>query len=229
MSGKNIERISIQVSLSGYSFAVEGGGALRKSGWLGSERIFTTPEFQGRYDVVEVSLLTPKFTLVPSGFFRSEEARQALEEVVDLGEADRVEYIDVPSFDSVLVYSNSIGESLSRAIAGSVTDVSGNHPPVLPEIYYILRDLSRIGEYNKILASWHDNTLCLAIAQGRSLLLCNSYEAVDFTTAEYFIFLAMKRLQMNPEVSAMCFRTPLTPEQEMSLYRYFKAVEVLDP
>ena len=60
-------------------------------------------------------------------------------------------------------------------------------------------------------------------------MLCNSYEAVDFTTAEYFIFLALKRLQMNPEVSTVCFRTPLAPEQEMSLYRYFKAVEVLDP
>ena len=228
MSERNIERISIQVTLSGYSFTVSGPEGTRKSGWLGADRIFTTPEFQGRYDTVEISLLTPKFTLVPANFFDPESARAALEEVVSLGEGDKVESVEVPWLDSVLIYSNSIGESLSRVLSQTVTDTSGNQAPVLPEMYYILRDLPSLGEYNKILASWHDSTLCLAVAQGRSLMLCNSYGAVDFTTAQYFIFLALKKLQMNPEVSTVCFRTPLTADQEMLLYRYFKAVEVLD-
>lgn len=70
-----------------------------------------------------------------------------------------------------------------------------------------------------------DGRLYLVIAQGRSLLLCNSFQAPDFTTAEYFIFMAMKKLQLNPEVSTICFRTELQEEQEMSLYRYFKNVE----
>ena len=70
-----------------------------------------------------------------------------------------------------------------------------------------------------------DGTLYLVIVQGRSLLLCNSFKAPDFTTAEYFIFLAMKRLQLNPEVSTIVFRTSLTEEEEMSLYRYFKNVD----
>ena len=72
-----------------------------------------------------------------------------------------------------------------------------------------------------------DGYLYLVIAQGKSLLLCNSYQAPDFTSAEYFIFLALKKLQLNPEVTTICFRTPLTEEQEMSLYRYFKSVESL--
>jgi hypothetical protein len=70
-----------------------------------------------------------------------------------------------------------------------------------------------------------DGWLYLVIAQGRTLLLCNAYAAPDFTTAEYFIFLAMKKLQLNPEVSTVFFRTPLAEEDEMSLYRYFKSVE----
>jgi hypothetical protein len=37
--------------------------------------------------------------------------------------------------------------------------------------------------------------------------------------------MAMKKLQLNPEVSTICFRTELQEEQEMSLYRYFKNVE----
>ncbi|MBQ1750705.1 MAG: DUF3822 family protein, partial [Bacteroidales bacterium] len=67
--------------------------------------------------------------------------------------------------------------------------------------------------------------LYLVIAQGKSLLLCNVYEAVDFTTAEYFIFLALKKLQLNPEISTVSLHTPVSGDEEMSLYRYFKSVE----
>ena len=64
-------------------------------------------------------------------------------------------------------------------------------------------------------------------SQGRNLLLANVFRAVDFTTAEYFLFMAVRKLQMNPEVSTVYFRTPLREDEEMSLYRYFKSVERL--
>ena len=92
-------------------------------------------------------------------------------------------------------------------------------------MYYMLGAVLQLPDYNKILASYMDGTLYLVIAQGRSLLLCNAFQAPDFTTAEYFIFLAMKKLQLNPEVSTITFRTPLSEEDEMSLYRYFKNVD----
>jgi len=136
-----------------------------------------------------------------------------------------VNYVAVPEFGAVLVYSNSIDESLSRALAKTVLKEDGSGVDVLPEMYYLLRSLSECKEYNKIVATYKDGYLHLAIAQGRSLQLCNVYRAVDFTTAEYFLFLAMKSLQLNPEVSTICWRMPLAPEEEMSLYRYFKSVE----
>ena len=220
-------RISIQVSLSGYSFKVFQEGSVHSSGWMGSDRIFTTPEFQRRYDQVDISLLTPKCALVPAHFFNPLTARQALDEVVALRESDAVDYVEVPSRAAVLVFSNSIDEALSRAISQTVYSTSGHPARVLPELYYILEGLADCPEYNKILCSWMDGWLHMAIAQGGSLRLANIFQAADFTTAEYFIFLAMSRLQLNPEVSTICFRTPLAQEQEMSLYRYFKAVEVL--
>jgi hypothetical protein len=91
----------------------------------------------------------------------------------------------------------------------------------------MLRELQSLPDYNKILASYIDGYLYLVVAQGKSLLLCNSFQAPDFTSAEYFIFLTLKKLQLNPEVTTICFRTPLSEEQEMSLYRYFKSVEQL--
>ena len=70
--------------------------------------------------------------------------------------------------------------------------------------------------------------MSIAIAQGRQLLLCNSYPAQDFTTAEYYLFLAVKSLLINPEMSTVCFMSALSDEEEMSLYRYFKSVLVLE-
>lgn len=213
---RQASEISIQVSLSGFSF--------NSSPWLGAERIFTTPEFQRRYDKVDISLLTPKCTLIPESFFSESSARVLLEGVCALREKDVVSWVKVPQFSSVLVYSNSMDESLSRAIAGTVLLTSGQSAPVLPEMFYLLETTEICEDYNKIICSYMDGWLHLVIAQGRSLCLANVYKAQDFTTAEYFIFLALKRLQMNPEVSTICFRTPLDMEAEMSLYRYFKSV-----
>ena len=149
------------------------------------------------------------FTLVPSRYFDPATAREALAGVADLKEGDVVEHLDLPQYDAVLVYT--VGED-SAVVDGT------------PEIYKLLTQLQDCPEYNKILCSLCDNRLYLAIAQGENLMLANSFPIQDFTTAEYYIFLSLKSLQLNPEVSTVCWRTPLDAEDEMSLYRYFKAV-----
>ena len=149
------------------------------------------------------------FTLVPSHFFDPATARDALCEVAPLKDGDTVEYVEIPQYDAVLVYTQD-GDS-------AVSD--------RPEIYRILTRLPACPEYNKILLHYGDGILNLAIAQGGRLLLANSYPAPDFTTAEYYLFLAVKSLQINPEVSTVTVKSPLSPEEELSLYRYFKSVE----
>jgi hypothetical protein len=226
MLQNNYNGISIQVGLSGYSFRLWNAGEMTAaSGWLSSDRIFTTPEFQRRYDDVAVSVFTPKVALVPAQFFSPERAKELLDDVVNIGVNDTVEFVDVPHLASVLVYSNVIGETLSKVISETVLKLDGSKARLLPEMYYILEQLPSLKEYNKILASYMDGVLYLVIAQGKTLLLCNSFHAPDFTTAEYFIFMAMKKLQLNPEVSTISFRTPLSEDDEMSLYRYFKSVD----
>ena len=221
----NTDRISIQVGLSGYSFKIEAEDGVRLSGWMSADKVFTTPEFQNRYSSIDISVFTPKCALVPSQFYSEASAQDALSEVTDMGNGDLVESVEVPAFASVLVYSNAIGETLSKVISETVRTADGSKAAPRPELYYMLEALGELPEYNRILASYADGYLYLTIAQGKTLLLCNSYKAPDFTTAEYFIFMAMNRLQLNPEVSTICFRTPLEEDEEMSLYRYFKNVE----
>lgn len=150
------------------------------------------------------------FTLVPSQFFNPAEERNTLAEVAELGENDVVTHVEIPQYDAVLIYT-----------------VEGDSSVYVPEIYRILEALPSCPEYNKIVCSIIDDRLYLGMAQGNSLILANSYCVKDFTTAEYYIFLAMKTFQLNPEVSVICWRSKLGAEDEMSLYRYFKSVEQL--
>ena len=157
---------------------------------------------------------TPKVALVPSAFFFFFLAREILSRTVALDLEDKVEYISLPELSAELVYSLS-------------PDMDHSDGDEYPDMYHLLKKIPDITEYNKILASYGDNVLTLVIAQGENLLLANTFEAADFTTAEYFLFMAVKKLQLNPEVSSVHFLTDLSGEEEMSLYRYFKSVERL--
>ena len=220
-------RISIQVGLSGYSFKIQADGESSYSGWKGADTVFVTPELQKRYADVDVSVFTPYCALIPAGFHKPELSREALEDVISLPDGATVDYVPVPEYAAVMVYSNNVGGTLHKVLSESVLKVDGTKSKPLPELYFMLQSLSQISDYNRILVSYMDETLYLVISQGKTLLLCNTYHAPDFTTAEYFLFMAMKKLQLNIEMSSVYFRTPLTQEQELSLYRYFMNVEHL--
>ena len=147
------------------------------------------------------------FTLVPVNFFDPAAAREVLSDVAQLKSTDEVKYEQVPQYGAVLIY------------------VSGGPGKGLPEIFYLLRDLPSCKEYNKLLCSWQDGILSMAVAQGKSLLLANCYDAPDFTTAQYYIYSALKSLQLNPEVTTIHFKHTLPEEYQLSLYRYFKSVD----
>ena len=113
---------------------------------------------------------------------------------------------EIPRYGAVLVYEAGEGRCI---------------------IADLLESLPGIPDHNRIIASMVDGALYLVVSRDDDLLLANAYPAPDFTTAEYYIFLAMKSLQLNPEQSVIRFASPLDEEQEMSLGRYFMGVELL--
>jgi hypothetical protein len=127
-------RISIQVGLSGYSFRIYADGREHSSEYMSAERIFNTPELNRRYDHVDVSVFTPKFALVPSGFHSPETSRQMLAEVAALDETDHVEYVAVPQFGAVLIYSLNLGGTLPRVVSETVMRTDGAKGNLLPEM-----------------------------------------------------------------------------------------------
>ena len=144
-------------------------------------------------------------TLVPSQFYDDACAREYLAQVVDIAPDAEVKSVFLPIYDAYFVYE-------------------GEKEPALLEL---LRKLPTLADYNKVLCHWDGQRLSLCIAQGKSLSLANTYAANDFVTVMYFILLALKSLYLNPEISTVCFVTPLTQEQKVSLFRYFKSVSSL--
>lgn len=218
-------RIFVQVALDGFSIQTESDKARHSSGWMDAGSVFTARELQCRYDEVEISLFTPKVTLVPSQFVASGRERELLSSVADISDSDRVCSVEIPELAATMLWSPSLGEKLSGTLQSTVLRVDGSRAEILPELYYMLKSLAGMSQYNKIVASRADSKLYLVIAEGRSLRLCNVFDAADFTTAEYWIFSAMKSLQLNPDVSEIVFRTSLTDEEEISLCSYFRSVE----
>ena len=150
--------------------------------------------------------MTEKFTLVPSELFSEETARETLSEVVLLEEGEPLSFLDIPFCQSVLVYAGQRR----------------------PAVYDMLMSLCKIRHHNKIMASISDDVLSLVVAQGDRLQFCNCFKAGDFTTALYYIFMVLKKLQINPEISTLYFTSgDISQEQLTSLFRYFKSAEVL--
>lgn len=150
--------------------------------------------------------MTEKFTLVPSELFSEETARETLSEVVLLEEGEPLLFLDVPFCQSVLVYAGQRR----------------------PAVYDMLMSLCKIRHHNKIMASISDDVLSLVVAQGDRLQFCNCFKAGDFTTALYYIFMVLKKLQINPEISTLYFTSGnVGQEQLTSLFRYFKSAEIL--
>ena len=126
------DRISIQVGLSGYSFKIESANETESSGWLGAESIFTVSQMQKRYSDVLISVFTPYCALVPENFHRPELSKEMLSEVADLPQGAVVDYVRVPEYNAVMLFSNSIGGTLHKVVSESVLRTDGTKAQVSP-------------------------------------------------------------------------------------------------
>ncbi|MBQ0025336.1 MAG: DUF3822 family protein [Bacteroidales bacterium] len=148
-----------------------------------------------------------KYTLVPKEFFSEGYAAGFLASVTSLEEGSSVKNKELPAYKAVLVYT---GED-SRAL----------------EIERIVDALSRIDKYNKVVVNIGGGVVDIALAEGRKLLLVNTFPAADDVTAQYFIFAALRQFQINPEVTTVYLYGESSDSIKEDLFRYFYSVESL--
>ena len=220
---KNV--ISVQVSPRGILINTESAG--HSSEWMDAGSVFTAQALRQSYDSAVVSSFTPAVTLIPSDFHIKGNERSLLSSVAAVADGDSVFSEPLPEFGAVLLWAPGPEAPLAGAVAQTLRLAGCNNVRTVPEVFRLLGFLPGIPKYNKVLCSYDGNTLCLVIAEGKSLRLCSTFRAGAFTTAEYWIFNAVKSLQLNMEMTDVFFATPLSSEDEISLCSYFRSVETI--
>lgn len=160
-------------------------------------------------------IFTEKFTLVPKEFYTPEQGREALVEQFSLSPDAQVYSFALDDEGAVIVYSvpqQDDAESL---------------PPFVAKL---VRHAKAIGEYNKVVFHYsaQRGISHIIIYAGDELKLANSFKVDSFESALYFLFLSIKRLQMNPQqcVVNVCWGIP---QQSIGMVsRFFKGVEATD-
>ena len=217
--------ISVQVSPRGFIIKTDKTG--HSSDWMDAGSVFTAPELRCEYEEAEVSTFTPSVTLIPSDFHIPGNERNLLASVAAVSDDDSVFCEPVPDLDAVLIWSSGPESPLAGAVVQTLKLSGCQKVRVLPELYRLLRHIPLVQQYNKVLCSYDGLVLCLVIAEGKSLRLCSTFRADSFTTAEYWIFDAVKSLQLNMEMTDIFFATPLSEEEEISLCSYFRSVDII--
>ena len=149
-----------------------------------------------------------KFTLVPEGYFPPDvAAADLLSNVVVLEKTYSVKKLELPFYKAVLLYAGDDGAA--RRLAD------------------MLEAAAALDCYNKVVMHVDGQTVDLVLAAGDKLLLCNSYPAADDTTAQYFLFAALRQFQINPEVTTVHFFGEAGDTIKGDLFRHFASVEML--
>lgn len=220
-TGNKPSSIAVQLGLNGFTYRTEN---CARSPWLSAEFVFGNDVFQDNYDEVALSAFYPRFTLVPTAWFDESKVKDYLGAAFSPIGEEPVCWRPLPQELGAVEIWTPESSRLTHIVCSML---SRTQEDILPEFHYMLTEGYNVDSYNKIIVSYAEGRIYLVIFQGKNLMLCNSFEAMDFTTAQYYIFMALKNLQLNPEASTIYFRTPLAPEDELSLYHYFQAVKTL--
>lgn len=102
---------------------------------------------------------------------------------------------------------------------------------IYPLALYFYNRLMEMKSHNKVIMSIdrRHKITHLAAAVGNDLKLINTYNTGDFSSALYYLFLALKELQLNPALTHIrLYNTIDTPKMEL-LNNYFNTIEVYEP
>lgn len=223
-------RLTIQIDLSGFSFKISNskGEFVHRYHYdfpVGARNFYdiedhvkkefnSQPLLSKDYAAVRVYYGTEKYCLVPNSFFKKDEAMSMLGKLHDVFDSDEVLFVDMPEQKAVLIYAipNVVMNNITRTLKNA---------EFYPISYFLLDKISLLMGNNRMLIHFSNHIVHIVAAERDKLLLSNSYPAPDFVTGEYYIFLVTKEVMFNPEHTILNVSGNITPEQEVSLKKYF--------
>ncbi len=167
----------------------------------------------GRY------IYTEKFTLIPKEAYTPQLGREALEQQFHIGTEDHIDTCDVCEADAVAVY----------CAPGAGCNASDVEKP-LPLAAGMMQVVCGAEEFNKVAFHYSRERgfAHIIIYAGKELKLANAFKVDSYESALYFLFLSIKRLQMNPQQCVITICWDIEAAQREIAEKFFKGTQVIN-
>ncbi len=227
-------RLSIQADLNGFSFSVVNDVNkkclhLYKSEFVCNRQDYESfvrntaslvdslPILSSSFKSVSLIINTEKYALVPLSDFKESSAHLYLKKLHDLEDLEEVDYVRCEKEGLAIVFAAD--STLINCIKAVQPDFK-----LLPSVYFPVKYLKTFEDHNKIYVQYFKGLVHVVIYEGDRLMLCNSYPALHFNSALYFIFLALKSVHFNTEMTTIYAAGNFSTNDLADLTKYFPKV-----
>lgn len=231
----NEYRLSIQADLNGFSFLIS-DDLLHKSYYLYQsefnwERVHydiffrhtgnllsSIPILSKPYSRVTLLYDTYKYALIPKHLYKVGEDLQQLGKLHRLDDLEEIDLIELPGKNIIILFA--VNSTFINLLKTKQTEFS-----IYPSIYPPLLSLPSFYDYNKVYINYTKGQIHIIIYEGTSLIYCNSFPAAYFNTALYFLFLALRQTQFNPEQTTVFVSGSINETDILQLSKYFSKIK----
>lgn len=228
-------RLSIQSDSNGFSFSIvndavnkvhflyQGDFSCEKGHYdifLKSTRqlISSFPILSSKFKTVNIIYDTCKYALIPKQLYKEEDALQHLTKLHKLDDLDEIDTVEVHNEQIVILFA------VNSTFLNFIKEVQPEFK-LFPSIYPMISQISNFKDYNKIFFQYNKGQVHIIAAEGSRLVFCNSFPAIHFNTALYFLFLALKQVQFNPELTTVFVSGNLKDFEIMDISKYFSKIK----
>lgn len=234
--GKTTEsRLSIQADLNGFSFSIV-DDKMHKPLYVYasdftmdrddmslfakkcSELIKSTPILGSKFRRVEIIYGTEKYSLLPTRLHIKGDELKELSALHRLDELDEINIADVTREDMKILF----------AVNSTFMNVIKEYQPdfhIYPSIYPFIKYLPYFEGHNKILFHYIKGFVNIVASEGNRIIFCNTFPAIHFNSALYFLLLALKETQFNPELTTVYTAGNIKDLEIFDIARYFPAIK----
>jgi len=227
-------RLSIQADLNGFSFSVVDDSKrevlyLYSSEFLvisGESELFAEecakiianqPIFRKKFKTVNLIYSTEKYSLIPAKLYQKGEELNEITKLHNIDELEEINTINIPKNEMVMIYA--VSSTLLNLIKKYHSNLT-----IYPSLYAYLNILPGLSGHNKLFFQHIGNVVTVVAAEKERIVFCNSFPVSNFSSALYFVLLALKQAQFNPELTTVYISGNIKDYEIFDITRYFARV-----
>ncbi|MBW1655127.1 DUF3822 family protein [Flavobacterium quisquiliarum] len=242
ITSKNYKKLSIQVSLSGFSYCCfdtlnnvitsfkeiqfDNTNKTAKIEDLLTDAFKKNPELKGNYDDVMVIHTNNLSTFVPTALFDENYLGSYLQYTKKVFETDFFTFDRIPNYEMNSVYIPYV--NINNFLIDNVGSFNYRHANTI--LVEKLLDNSRNDDEKKMVINFNPGNFEIIVVQNQKLLLFNSFEYQTPEDFIYYILFTAEQLSMNPESFRLEFLGTISDNDPFYqiAYKYVRHISFLD-